>query len=346
MADDLTLALKLAKQSKDKKKQFFAFLPKGSEGTLLISKKKIPPKEVAEAKKESGAGTPITGKVFGGGGTTIVFLVAKAVSATIPAMLKKVIKKETGLTVDPEIRLANDADAEEPETGEDAATKPKADATAPPAAPPQPPPAPAAPAGQGNLLGIQKALQKLGYDPGKLDGVMGPNTQAAVKKFQQANGLAVDGIPGAKTQAAIAKALQGGAAAPGGGAKGADAAQKTPAATPPPAAPDGQATKKPAAAAMNLGPWQSARQDAINELKALASKVAATKHQTAAAVVKEIQFIISKLPAAPAVNDIDKLEDFVRKDETITAAENIPSHFHVVKIRDRLLQGLEGLRTA
>ncbi len=85
-------------------------------------------------------------------------------------------------------------------------------------APPAPAPAapPAAP-GQANVKGIQKALQKLGYDPGKIDGLMGPNTTAAIKKFQQHNGLAADGILGPKTQGALAKALQGGA--PAGGAQ-------------------------------------------------------------------------------------------------------------------------------
>jgi peptidoglycan hydrolase-like protein with peptidoglycan-binding domain len=64
--------------------------------------------------------------------------------------------------------------------------------------------------------GIQKALKKLGYDPGAIDGIMGPHTQAAVKQFQQANGLVADGIMGPKTQAALAKALRGHVAAAGG----------------------------------------------------------------------------------------------------------------------------------
>ena len=43
---------------------------------------------------------------------------------------------------------------------------------------------------------LQKALKDLGYDPGAVDGKFGANTEAAVKSFQNANGIAVDGIVG------------------------------------------------------------------------------------------------------------------------------------------------------
>jgi len=35
----------------------------------------------------------------------------------------------------------------------------------------------------------------------------------------------------------------------------------------------------------------------------------------------------------------------VRKDQTITDAENIPSHFHDLDIREPLLKALESMRT-
>ena len=34
------------------------------------------------------------------------------------------------------------------------------------------------------LKGVQQALAKLGFDPGKADGIDGPKTQDAVRKFQ------------------------------------------------------------------------------------------------------------------------------------------------------------------
>ena len=49
---------------------------------------------------------------------------------------------------------------------------------------------------QGNLI-------LLGYLSGSADGIYGSNTQAAVRKYQQRNGLSADGVAGAKTLSAI-----------------------------------------------------------------------------------------------------------------------------------------------
>lgn len=54
---------------------------------------------------------------------------------------------------------------------------------------------------------IQSLLTYLGYNPGAVDGADGANTQAAVRRFQQAEGLGVDGIAGSKTQAALKDAV-------------------------------------------------------------------------------------------------------------------------------------------
>jgi hypothetical protein len=133
---DLLAALKQAKM----KKMFFAFVPKGTDGKLLISKKKIPPKVIQEAKKEIGGGMPVTGKCFGEEGT-MVFLVAKPAPPALTAAVKKVARRDSGLTIDPEFRVAHDADAEEPET-----TSPtEAGAAAAESAVPAPAPAPTAP---------------------------------------------------------------------------------------------------------------------------------------------------------------------------------------------------------
>jgi uncharacterized protein (TIGR02594 family) len=50
---------------------------------------------------------------------------------------------------------------------------------------------------------IQQALKDKGFDPGKVDGIWGRNTIAAVKQFQTQQGLKVDGIVGPKTTAAL-----------------------------------------------------------------------------------------------------------------------------------------------
>jgi hypothetical protein len=59
------------------------------------------------------------------------------------------------------------------------------------------------------LKEIQSALLGLGYATGKVDGILGPKTVAAVKAFQKkAQTLKVDGIPGPMTTRALTLALQ------------------------------------------------------------------------------------------------------------------------------------------
>lgn len=52
---------------------------------------------------------------------------------------------------------------------------------------------------------LQEALINAGYDVGKTgaDGVLGKNTEAAIKQYQKDNGLTVDGIAGKNTQASL-----------------------------------------------------------------------------------------------------------------------------------------------
>ncbi|HAA32682.1 MAG TPA: hypothetical protein DCE56_39425 [Cyanobacteria bacterium UBA8553] len=56
---------------------------------------------------------------------------------------------------------------------------------------------------------LQENLQQLNYYSGSITGVFGSRTEAAVKAFQQANGLRPDGIYGSRTKAALRQALQG-----------------------------------------------------------------------------------------------------------------------------------------
>jgi len=51
----------------------------------------------------------------------------------------------------------------------------------------------------------QGALKKLGFDPGPIDGDMGPKTMAAIKGFQTANSLEPDGWLGVETQTLLAQ---------------------------------------------------------------------------------------------------------------------------------------------
>lgn len=55
-----------------------------------------------------------------------------------------------------------------------------------------------------NVKNLQAFLKARGYDPGPIDGVYGPRTQAAVVELQRRNGLTPDGIVGPKTMSKIA----------------------------------------------------------------------------------------------------------------------------------------------
>jgi len=55
--------------------------------------------------------------------------------------------------------------------------------------------------------GVQTALQRLGFDPGKIDGKDGPATQDAVRKFQARATIKIDGKVGDETRGALVTAL-------------------------------------------------------------------------------------------------------------------------------------------
>ena len=54
-------------------------------------------------------------------------------------------------------------------------------------------PAPASSYDADVVRSAQASLRDRGYDPGSVDGVWGPNTETALRRFQQANGLTQTG---------------------------------------------------------------------------------------------------------------------------------------------------------
>ena len=53
------------------------------------------------------------------------------------------------------------------------------------------------------VLAIQRALDRIGIDPGPIDGQYGPRTKSAIIVFQRSHGLTTDGIVGPKTASAL-----------------------------------------------------------------------------------------------------------------------------------------------
>lgn len=58
-----------------------------------------------------------------------------------------------------------------------------------------------------DLEGVQKALSKLGFSPGTIDGKDGPKTQDAVRAFQAHATIKIDGIAGPQTRKALVDEL-------------------------------------------------------------------------------------------------------------------------------------------
>lgn len=59
-----------------------------------------------------------------------------------------------------------------------------------------------------DVRAVQQALTFLGYSPGAIDGIFGPLTNEAVRRFQADQRIAVDGIVGPETIAALNAELQ------------------------------------------------------------------------------------------------------------------------------------------
>ncbi|HEX2476850.1 MAG TPA: hypothetical protein VHK01_19000 [Lacipirellulaceae bacterium] len=97
---ELVSGLKMVKA----KTMHFAFFFKGSDGKLIISQSKISATQLEAAKKEIGGGTLVEGTVTGPL-DELVFKVAKPQSPKLAAALKKVVKRDAGITIVPDIQV-------------------------------------------------------------------------------------------------------------------------------------------------------------------------------------------------------------------------------------------------
>jgi peptidoglycan hydrolase-like protein with peptidoglycan-binding domain len=58
-----------------------------------------------------------------------------------------------------------------------------------------------------DIKSVQEALSICGFNPGKIDGKNGPNTEQATKDFQKSVGIKADGIVGPLTAPVLAEKL-------------------------------------------------------------------------------------------------------------------------------------------
>lgn len=122
--DDLKVNLRRARMAKVEKPFQYALIAKGgSDGVLLISKKKISPQQIGVAKKKCSGKLVARGSVFGDDGR-LVFQTPKPPAATLPKLVKLLAKREAQLAVKPEFRIAageQDDELEEADVVKDSA---------------------------------------------------------------------------------------------------------------------------------------------------------------------------------------------------------------------------------
>jgi hypothetical protein len=121
---DLKIMLKRAKLAKSDKPMQYALVAKGSgDGVLLVSKKKVSPQQITDAKKKCAGKLVARGGVFGEEGK-IVFQTPKPAGATLTKLVKLLAKREAQMAVKPEFRLAKGEEDEADEVeGEEVAEK-------------------------------------------------------------------------------------------------------------------------------------------------------------------------------------------------------------------------------
>jgi hypothetical protein len=131
--DELAAAIRQVRSGKEYQ---FALVAKSSDVQLAMDKRKISSDEVARMKKAVGGGLVIRGTCTMDNGT-LMFSAAKTPPDALVVVLKKMIKEETGITVNCGFRIGAAAEDEEAESEDEAPAPAKA-------APAGPAPTPAA----------------------------------------------------------------------------------------------------------------------------------------------------------------------------------------------------------
>src|SRR5262245_47396267 len=104
----LAAALKLARSATQEAPLLFAMVPKGTnDGALIVSKTKIGPGDITQAKNKCGGTTVLSGRCFMEEGK-FVFEMGREPPRTMAKALKEILGRDGGMTSTPLARLAPD----------------------------------------------------------------------------------------------------------------------------------------------------------------------------------------------------------------------------------------------
>ena len=279
--DELKTALRNALKATDAKPHYFALVLKGSEGLLVVDKRKIAPPMIDAAKKKVGSNTVVRGICFGEDGSTVFQTLKPA--GNVAATIKKAAQSQAGLSIKPELRVgaADDGDEDEAETQEtptsDASSRSTTSTTPGKAAPSAADPARTA---YDTLLARVRQEVKAAQAAGS----------AAATKVAPLLRLAADKADAGDHRAAT-QALQGAQAVlEKGAAQLAGAAEA----------------------------WRTRRATAVSSLKAMAAQIASAKHGSSARAILEIQAVMKNLTAEPkTLQQVSELQRWLGTDEVV-----------------------------
>src|SRR5262245_51803215 len=116
--EKLATNIKLARtRKKDNPVHFALVLKGGTDGALLIDRKKVAKGEIDEAKKSSGGSAVIRGVCYGGDGGVVQFATAKMPAPAWANAVKKIVSRDAGVMIKAQFVLDNDL-VDTPEEGE------------------------------------------------------------------------------------------------------------------------------------------------------------------------------------------------------------------------------------
>jgi hypothetical protein len=319
---------KFLEEAKKGKPRRFAMTMKGETILSLIVYKKGSVEKYKKQAKEEGTGQFYHG-VIDGKGQNIVFYLCRADGFEEPpgkdAKLKMFLKDEAGMQFKPHYEIVDalpsitDSDEEESEAAgvkvpEKGSPEPSASLDTPTAA-------------GGQAAKLLDALRKmapliqqaLAADPARKSEILQP--AASIKAMTEEGSLDA-ALSALVDYNKFLKAIA--------------SAQSTS------TAPSQADNKK----ADGMKRWQAARSNAVEQLNKIAKAIAATRDPDAKGAIIELQSIVKNLTPSPGTpQQIAELDRYLREDDVITAAEEVPPRFGKLKIREPLLKALAALST-